>query len=182
MQKKLRRNFISTMTKKYAGGQEFDDFNLKNTYSVQKSIRDKDRASVDDYRTFDNENKRAVRRKKKHIKDVKDFGSKNDHHVISQAFQVNDKLGNLNAGMSKLSSINNQPQKGRKWQSNPCTIMEGQIVADHSKHQNIRIQEKPIYENFEGSPLSQPEDYEVNFSDGNTGATKETFRVSKKQL
>ena len=51
----------------------------------------------------------------------------------------------------------------------------------------MRITEKPISENYEdyGSPMSQspqPDDYEVNFSDGNTGATKETFKVSKKQL
>ena len=29
MQKRLRRNFISTMTKKYAGGQELDESNLQ---------------------------------------------------------------------------------------------------------------------------------------------------------
>ena len=140
---------------------------------------------MDDYKTFDNDNKR-VRRKKKQSKDARNIAIYNDkveNRVISQAFQVNDKLG-----MSKLS-ISNQaplPLPKKKFNSNPNSTLEGASI-NPQKIKNMRITEKPISENYEdyGSPMSQspqPDDYEVNYSDGNTGATKETFKVSKKQL
>ena len=76
--------------------------------------------------------------------------------------------------MSKLNAIPNQQ---KKWQSNPNSILEGPKVDTSNTNRNTAINEK--YE----SPASQPEaDYEVNYSDGNTGATKETFKVSKQQL
>ena len=138
---------------------------------------------MDDYKTFDNDNKR-VRRKKKQSKDARNIAIYNDkveNRVISQAFQVNDKLG-----MSKLSISNQAPLPKKKFNSNPNSTLEGASI-NPQKIKNMRITEKPISENYEdyGSPMSQspqPDDYEVNYSDGNTGATKETFKVSKKQL
>ena len=92
--------------------------------------------------------------------------------------------------MSKLSISNrnqaNLPLPKKKFNSNPNSTLDGAII-DPQKIKNMRIAEKPISENYEdyGSPMSQSgqhDDYEVNYSDGNTGATKETFKVSKKQL
>ena len=68
----MRRNFISTMTKKHAGVQEFEDITLGQR--LISFNRGTERASVDNCRIVDDQLKR-VKRKKKTSKEPRNIGT-----------------------------------------------------------------------------------------------------------